>query len=100
MIEAAIVLPLLLLAIISLISLGLYCHEAFKEQIAVQELLLLDAIGNNNLFSVLREDSQTSIVSRGLFKGAFYRSYKQRLYVINEELVLRAGEVIGNVRDD
>ncbi|MBO4235907.1 MAG: hypothetical protein J5928_05685 [Firmicutes bacterium] len=100
MIEAAIILPLLLLAVVSIISLSLYCYGAFKNQLAVQKVLLFEAIDKRNVFSVLSEGSEVSRTSEGLFTGVFHREYRQRLYVINEELVLRAGEVIGSAKDD
>ncbi len=100
MIEAAIVIPLLLLAAISLIYLGLYFHEGFREQLAVQEILISETMDKKDVFNILWEEASISGESRGLFGGGFHREYKQRLYVINEELVVRAGEVIGNIGDD
>ena len=44
MIEAAVVLSLLLLTIMSIISFAIYSHETFKEQMDLQKALLFEAI--------------------------------------------------------
>ena len=100
MIEAAIVVPLLLLAVISLICFALYCHGEFKSQIEVQQVLLFEDIVRNDVFAVISESALTSKKSEGLFTDFFGREYRQRLYVINEELIIRAREVIGGVNGD
>lgn len=100
MIEAAVVLPLLLLAVISIIYLGLFCYNLFMEQLEVQRVLLEEAKGDASVFSILREDAEIGGISDGLFKGGFGKSYSQRLYIINEEIFVRGGSLIEAMGDE
>jgi len=94
MVEAAVVLPLLLLAVISLIYLGIFCQNAFKEQLDVQRALLEESGKNESLFSVISEENVLESGSRGFFKTGFRRAYRQSLYVINEGILVRGGNLI------
>ena len=94
MVEAAVVLPLLLLAVISLIYFGIFCHDVFREQLEVQQILLDSAEGDKSIFSIHSEDSLICGEAKGLFKGGFKKAYRQSLYVINEEMFIRGGSVI------
>lgn len=90
MIEAAFVLPLLLLATISIIYLGLFYHEGFSEQLDVQRTILSEVEGNSQMpFQIISEGAVISGVSKGLYSAGFNRDYSQRVYVINAELLIR-----------
>ena len=95
MVEAAVVLPLLLLSIISVIYLGLFYYAAFSDQLEAQRSVLDEAEGSNALFSIVSGESDTSLSSRGLYVNGFHKSKSYRVYVINTELVIRGGEVLG-----
>ena len=100
MIEAAIVLPLLFLAVVSLMYLSIFFQDVFKEQIDVQRTLLYEYYGDDAVFSVLSEGTVVERTSAGLFGGAFRKEYEQRIFVINEEKIIRGGKVIGAVKDE
>ena len=100
MIEAAVVLSLLLLTIMSIISFAIYSHETFKEQMDLQKALLFEAIEKPLVFNLLSESSRMEGAPGGLFSGSFNKEYRQRLYIINEEVVLRTGEVIGKINNE
>ena len=97
MVEAAVVLPLLFLAVVSLIYLGMFFKDVFSGQLEVQRILLEEASVSGNLFSVISESNETSRASQGLFKGVFVRMYSQHLYVINEGIIVRSGGVVEEI---
>ena len=90
MIEAAFVLPLLLLATISIIYLGLFYHEVFSEQLDVQHAILSEADQNSQIpFQIITEGAVVSGESKGLYSAGFSKDYSQRIYIINAEILVR-----------
>lgn len=95
MIEAVITIPLLLLVTISMIYLGMFYFRVFDERLDVQKTLLMESQDNKTVFSIVSEGTTITGESQGLFTDGFRKEYSQRLYIINSEIIVRGGGLLG-----
>lgn len=93
-VEAAIVLPVLILTILSLILLIIFFFSCLQEQAAIHEEMLSYAAKSDKLFQIYRENAETSKQSRGIVNSMLHKEIVSRIYVINEADLIRAGDFL------
>ena len=93
-VEAAIVLPVFVLIVVSLIGVCLFKYNAFKVECEVQREVV-DAIRNDkSVIKIIEKATESSGYPGGLFNGVMYSVYTPYGYAVDEEIILRTGEFV------
>lgn len=95
-VEAALVLPLLFLIILSMIGLVLYEFEGLRAQTGVHEKLIQEEYDNVLPLSVARKENTVSRRPGGIVTFSMSREVRGRCYCIREAEAIRLQEVIGD----
>lgn len=94
-VEAAVVMPLIILTILSMITVAVFL---FGFQIRQQEAhvsLMRDAAGSGKVFAVLRKNASSSEHVRGTTSGTYSRSKSYRAYALSQADGIMLGELAG-----
>lgn len=95
LVEAAIVLPVLILVILSLILLMVYFYHCLTSQTALHAELLTKSAQSDAVFKTLEQSRQVSEKLGGLSAVLMETCIKARCYVFAPAAILRTGELIG-----
>jgi hypothetical protein len=92
MVEAAIVLPLLLLTVLSTILLVMYFYTALDNQVTTQRVVIESGMRSKALFRIITEEEHTETEMRGLVKQTMRKNYVAKHYVFNMGEAIRLGK--------
>lgn len=92
-VEAAMVLPVLILTILSMILLMLFFFTCLKNQTSMHQRMLDYSADSGKTFQLYKDHTETSRRSRGITAMLLHKDMEGRLYVINEADFIRAGEL-------
>ncbi|MBQ1406849.1 MAG: hypothetical protein IIY88_01820 [Eubacterium sp.] len=95
-VEAAIVLPVLILSILSMLMLLIYEFSALTGQIDMHKKLTNDAVASKRTFHVLRETENASKDVSGIISIVLKKEIKAVCYEICEAKAMLLGEVISD----
>lgn len=95
MVEAAIVLPILILIILSLIMLIMYYFSCLENQIKVHDSLLAETQAGDAFFRRREESYSTSSKMRGLISILMRKDGTASIYEMHPGDILRAGQLAG-----
>ena len=93
-VEAAIVLPIFILIVASVISVSLFFVNAFHRQCRVQEEVIAAVNEDRSIVKKIEINDELSSRIKGLYDRIFAKSYKASRYSLDEEAMVRAGELI------
>ena len=92
-VEAAIVMPLLILTILSMIMVAVILFRFQLDQQKAHVSLMREAAGSDKVFAVLRKGASASGNVKGTFSRAFSRSRSYRAYAISQADAIMLGEL-------
>ena len=95
-VEAAIVLPLMILTILSMIMIAvfLYSHNLSQAEAHVQ--LMNEVVRSRKVFDVKRKSVSTSERIRGSYRSDIQKNGSFRAYVIDQADAVRTGSLVGS----
>ena len=93
-IEAAIVLPIIILIIMSLIGLSIFRYEALCNQLDAQREALERAGASASIYKKIEIKSFTSTETGGAAETELRGTYVARITVIDEAAIIRGGELL------
>lgn len=100
LIEAAVVLPLLILMAASLIGAGAFAYENFRDRCSAQKELLEEIDESRALYRKIEKNVETSSVITGAFAGKLKRNGSVYARAIDEAAIVRAGKISGIIDDE
>lgn len=92
MVEAAVVLPILILMILSLLLVMTFFFRDAAGSFSLQEKMTEKAAGEKWIFRTLSDREETLGEIRGLFQGRLSRTDSVTVYCMNEAMIVRLGE--------
>jgi len=95
MVEAAMVLPLLILTVLSLILLILYYYCALDCQINLHRNQRTEASGSKAVYKVIKDEESVSSEMGGIVTMVMRKEIKSELHVLRPAAIVRTGEMIG-----
>lgn len=96
MVEAAIVLPILILVILSLVLTTLFFYRTLETQVNLHMELTGRGIAGKQLYKVEKGTAGTELAIRGAFEDVFSSRCTGASYVINMAPLLRMGKKIND----
>ncbi|MGN0659304.1 MAG: hypothetical protein ACI4LA_06825 [Emergencia sp.] len=93
-VEAAMVLPVLLLTILSLIMLMIYYYSCLQAQTQMHGQMLEEMLRSEAVFDIIKNKTETSSKMGGITGIILNRNLEGRLYVISEADIIRAGGLL------
>lgn len=93
-VEAAMVLPVLILTILSMILLMLFFFSCLQDQTDMHRSMLARSAGSEKTFQVCRDSVRTSRHAGGIVDMLLRRDTAGRLYIIDEADFIRAGDLL------
>ena len=96
MVEAAIVLPILILVILSLVLTTLFFYRTLETQVNLHMELTGRDIAGKQLYKVEKRTAGTELAIRGAFEDVFSSRCTGACYVINMAPLLRMGKRIND----
>lgn len=94
-VEAAVVLPILILTILSLILLLVYYFTCLNDQTGLHEDMLRYVQESEKIFEIYENNTETSKRISGLVHMLMGKESAGSVYVIHHTDFIRAGEMIG-----
>jgi len=94
-VEAAMVLPILILIILSMILLIVYFFSALCSQTDLHRQILTETAENDAAYAQIKKESETSSELKGAVNLHIGRKISAKGYVLHPADLLRAGEMIG-----
>lgn len=94
-VEAAIVLPILILTILSLLLLLVYAYTCLQNQTDLHTEMLQYVQDAEKPFEIYEKTTETSKGISGLAHILMNKKFADRVYVIRPADLMRAGEMIG-----
>lgn len=94
-VETAMVLPVLILTILSMILLILYFYLCLSTQTEVHRDLITEAAESGAAFRIIEKGAGASSEVGGILDMIMEKRIEGRMYVLNHGRILRAGEFIG-----
>lgn len=94
LVEAAIIMPLIILIIVSLMTLMIFFYSCLQNQVKVHEALLEEAVKGTSAPGVLKKNETTSYKMKGITGMLMKKDKESRIYVFRESEVIRAGDFI------
>lgn len=98
-VEAAMVLPILILTILSLILLIVYYFSCLNAQVDLHRQMVKDAMYSETVFEIQNKTKETSSEIGGVISMIMSKKLEGKIYMINEADIIRAGEVVQWVRE-
>lgn len=93
-VEAAMVLPILILTILSLILLIVYYFSCLNTQVDLHRQMIKDAMYCETIFETKTKKEETSSEIGGIISMIMNKEIEGRVYMINEANLIRLGEMI------
>lgn len=94
-VEAALVLPILILTILSLILLVLYYYSCLNCQTELHAELLAQEQECKAVFRMIKERDAVSSQMDGMVSMLMHKEISGRIYAVSPADMIRAGELIG-----
>ena len=94
-VEAAVVLPLVILTILSMIMVAVFSLSHEIRQSKAHTALAEEAASSKMPFSIKRRSVSSSGVIRGTAAGSVSKSQTMRMYVISQSDLIMLGEIAG-----
>lgn len=94
-VEAAMVLPILILTILSLILLMIYFFTCLQNQTDLHTEMIRHEQKSGKTFELYKKNVETSDGMEGLVHMLMKKQIKSSIYVFNEADFIRAGEMLG-----
>ena len=94
MVEAAMVLPILILILLSLVLLMAYEYQCHWNQIDIHQKLLSTWDQSTSAFDIKTKKTETSSKVDGVITMEFQREIEARIYVFSENKCIRLGEML------
>ena len=95
-VEAAIVLPLMILTILSLIITAVFLYSYNLSQAEAHVQLMNDVVRSRKVFYVKRKSVSTAERIRGLYRSDIQKNGSFRAYVIDQADAVRTGSLVGS----
>ena len=95
-VEAAIVLPLMILTILSLIITAVFLYSYNLSQAEAHVQLMNEVVRSRKVFDVKRKSVSTSERIRGLYRSDIQKNGSFRAYVIDQADAVRTGSLVGS----
>ena len=95
-VEAAIVLPLMILTILSLIMTAVFLYSYNLSQAEAHVQLMNEVVRSRRVFDVKRKSISTSERIRGLYRSDIQKNGSFRAYVIDQADAVRTGNLVGS----
>ena len=99
MMEAAIVVPMIVLMIISMLYLLIHFYSGIKKQTESHELLCERAMKESVIFKVERNEADINSYVGGLIKKRFSRHFDDKCYILNPADGVRLKEGLKNAKE-
>ncbi len=93
-VEAAMVLPVLILTILSMILLMLFFFSCLQDQTDAHQEMLAHSAESEKTFQVYQQKTRTSRHAGGIVDMLLHRDMDTRLYIIREADFIRAGDLL------
>lgn len=93
-VEAAFILPVLILTIFSMIYLCIYYYEAIANETAMHKEAIKLVMKNDYTFNIKTKNTETSKSIKGLIDTHMGKKSECRVYTLNEAKIIRAGEMV------
>lgn len=93
MVEAAIVLPLLLLMMLSMIMLMLHDYRCYQAQVELHTTLMEDWDQSSAVFDIEKKKTETSSKISGMIDQWLVQEKEGRIYVFSPAKCIRLGEM-------
>ncbi len=93
-VEAAMVLPILILTILSLILLIVYYFACLNVQVDLHRQMVRDAMHSEPVFEIKNKKEETSSEIGGVISMIMSKQINGKIYMINEADIIRAGEMM------
>lgn len=93
-VEAAMVLPILILTILSLILLMVYYFSCLNTQVDLHRQMIEDGMHVDTVFEIKTKKEETSSEIGGVISMIMSKEIEGRVYMINEANLIRLGEMI------
>ena len=100
MIEAAMVLPLVILIIFSLFLIMLHDYQCYQEQIAIHEAMLSSWDSPKAVFDIQKKKTETSSIISGAVDLLFETEKEYQCYRFSPAVCIRLGEMISFVDEE
>ena len=94
-VEAAIVLPLLILTMLSMIMAAVFLFSYHVKQSEAHISLMRDVCRSKSVFAVKRKSASSSGTIKGTYRKGMSRSGSFRAYAIRQSDAILAGELAG-----
>ena len=95
-VEAAIVLPLMILTRLSLIITAVFLYSYNLSQAEAHVQLMNEVVRSRKVFDVKRKSVSTSERIRGLYRSDIQKNGSFRAYVIDQADAVRTGSLVGS----
>ena len=95
-VEAAIVLPLMILTILSMIMIAVFLYSYNLSQAEAHVQLMNEVVRSRKVFDVKRKSVSTSERIRGLYRSDIQKNGSFRAYVIDQADAVRTGSLVGS----
>lgn len=93
-VEAAMVLPILILTVLSMIMLLIYFFSCLNTQADLHKELIAESLTSEASFDIIKKQSETSSKMGGLVGLVMHKEMNGKIYRIGKADVIRAGEML------
>ena len=99
-VEAAIVLPMIVLIVVSFLGAATFCWRSLEMQCRVQAELLDRARESEALYDVCRGEGSFSLTPGGAFSGTLSGTYRAEMTVLDERRISEIGGWLRDAQED
>ncbi|MGF6376262.1 uncharacterized protein YpmS [Clostridiales Family XIII bacterium PM5-7] len=94
MVEAAMVLPIIILIVLSLILLMIYVYACLNTQVKSHQQLIIEADHSSQMFTIKKNKQETSTHLGGFVSLIMNKEIESRAYVMHQAKIIRLGEML------
>ena len=94
MVEAAMVLPILLLLILSLLMVMLYHYDCHQAQMKMHQSLIAEVNESDTILDIKKNKTETSSAIAGLVQMVVQDEVESRVYLLQEATWIGIGEML------
>ena len=98
MVEAALVLPVVILTIISMLMLMVYFFSCLNNQVSLHSELIAKQCEEETVLKTIKNTTETSDRTGGLVSVLMHRKTEGRVYALRESRLIRTGEIINGFK--
>lgn len=97
MVEGAIAFPLMILTAMLMLRMFVFCFEVLNTGVSEHEAALEASYSYSGAgIRTYSREAEISLAAGGILKHTAVKKIRTRLYFVNEDLLVRAGEAIGH----